>query len=138
MSQTLERSAFASMGRYQHYGIGDISWKLGETLMERTPISGQHVTQGFQQPFNLIPAAAYLNNPNPDLILYPNPFLEFITLEGPGFADQTHLKIGNVSGKLVFTQEVLPASIRMEIQPGSLAAGNYRLVLHARDGSCIT
>ena len=138
MSQTLERSAFASMGGYHHYGNGDISWTLGETLMERTPISGSHVTQGFQQPFRIIPAAAYLTNSNPDLRVYPNPFREFITLEGPGLADQTHLEVWDASGKLVFTQEVLPTTHRMEIQPGSLAAGTYRLVLHGREGSRIT
>jgi hypothetical protein len=138
MSQTLERSAFASMGGYHHYGNGDISWTIGEMVMEKTALTGQHVTQGFQQPFRIIPAAAYLTNPNPDLLLYPNPFQEFITLEGSGLANQTHLEVWDASGKLVFTQEILPAAHRMEIRPGSLAAGTYRLVLHGRQGSSIT
>jgi len=138
MSQSLERSVIASGGDFFSYGSGDISWTIGEMVMEKTALTGQHVTQGFQQPFRIIPAAAYLTNPNPDLLLYPNPFQEFITLEGPGLANQTHLEVWDASGKLVFSQEVLPATHRMEIQPGSLAAGTYRLVLHGREGSRIT
>jgi hypothetical protein len=138
MSQSLERSVIASGGDFFSYGSGDISWTIGEMVMEKTALTGQHVTQGFQQPFRIIPAAAYSTNPNPDLLLYPNPFQEFITLEGPGLANQTHLEVWDASGKLVFTQEILPAAHLMEIRPGSLAAGTYRLVLHGREGSRIT
>lgn len=137
MSQSLERSVVASGGDFFSYGSGDISWTIGEMVMEKTSLTGQHVTQGFQQPFRIIPAAAYLTNPNPELLLYPNPFQELITLEGPGLADQTHLEVWDASGKLVFTQEILPATHRMEIRPRGLAAGTYRLVLHGREGSRI-
>jgi hypothetical protein len=138
MSLSLERSVIASGSDFFSYGSGDISWTIGEMVMEKTALTGQHVTQGFQQPFRIIPAAAYSTNPNPDLLLYPNPFQEFITLEGPGLANQTHLEVWDASGKLVFTQDLNTASTRVDIQPGSLAAGTYRLVLHGREGSRIT
>lgn len=112
MGQSLERSVVASGGDFFSYGSGDISWTIGEMVMEKTALTGQHVTQGFQQPFRIIPAAAYLTNPNPDLRLYPNPFQEIITLEGAGLANQTHLEVWDASGKLVFTQEILLAAHR--------------------------
>jgi hypothetical protein len=48
-SQSIERLLIPASGRYAGFSDLQVQWSLGEPIIDDTPISGTHFTQGFQQ-----------------------------------------------------------------------------------------
>jgi hypothetical protein len=48
-SQSIERHLTATTGSYSSFPDLQVQWSLGEVVMDDMPISGTHLTQGFQQ-----------------------------------------------------------------------------------------
>jgi len=126
-AQSLERSVISAAGGYGGNAVVTVDWTLGETLMERTPISGQHLTQGFHQPFIITPATANPQHSLSHIRLYPNPFQLSLNLEGDDLKKANLLELFDASGKSIFSQDIPPQTNALEIFPPSLTGGTYLL-----------
>jgi hypothetical protein len=126
-AQTLERSAISAAGGYGGNAVVTVDWTLGETLVERTPITGQHLTQGFHQPFRIIPAAASPQHSLSNIRIYPNPFQLSLNLEGDDLKKANLVELFDASGKSIYSQDIPPQTDALELFPPSLPAGTYLL-----------
>jgi hypothetical protein len=126
-AQSLERSVISAAGGYGGNAVATVDWTLGETLMERTSTTGQHLTQGFHQPFRIIPAAASPQQSLSHIRIYPNPFQLSLSLEGDDLKKANLLELFDASGKSIFSQDIPPQTDALEIFPPSLPAGTYLL-----------
>lgn len=126
-AQTLERSVISAAGGYGGNAVATVDWTLGETLMERTPTSGQHLTQGFHQPIIITPATVNPQLPLFAIRVYPNPFQFSLHLDGEDLSMANSLELTDASGKSIFSQGIPPHTDALEIFPPSLPAGTYLL-----------
>jgi hypothetical protein len=130
-AQSLERSVISASGGNGGNALVTVDWTLGETLMERTPISGQHLTQGFHQLFRIIPAAANPQHSLSHIRIYPNPFQMSLSLEGDELKKANLIEITDASGKSIFSQAIPPQTDALEIFPPSLPAAKAKELLNA-------
>lgn len=57
--------------------------------------------------------------------LYPNPFNDNLTMSGDNLPSSFHLKVLDVSGKIIYTENVLQSGNQIELNTGSFENGTY-------------
>lgn len=70
-AQSIERSVIGSAGSFVSSGSVQLSWTVGETVVNTASAGSVILTQGFQQPNQANSAVKEVNQTN--LTLYPNP-----------------------------------------------------------------
>lgn len=126
-AQAIERDVVSAAGGSGGTATVTVDWTLGEALMERTPTSGQHLTQGFHQPLVTMPATVNPQLPLSAIRVYPNPFQVSLNLDGDDLSMANSLELIDASGKSIFSQGIPPHTDALEIFPPSLPAGTYLL-----------
>ncbi len=127
-AQTLERSVISAAGGYGGNAVATVDWTLGETLMERTPTSGQHLTQGFHQPFIITPATVNPQLPLSAIRVYPNPFQFSLHLDGEDLSMANSLELTDASGKSIFSQGIPPQKVWCLLQNLAGRQENHRII----------
>lgn len=132
-AQVIERDVVSAAGGSGGTATVTVDWTLGEALMERTPTSGQHLTQGFHQPLVTMPATVNPQLPLSAIRVYPNPFQVSLNLDGDDLKKAQHLELMDASGKCLLRQPIPPNAETLEVVTPELTAGTYLLKLFGTD-----
>ena len=105
----------------------EVSWTLGEAVIE-TLISGSNtLTQGFHQTKITITALSEILFPGLDIKVFPNPTPEIITIQFSEYMEGSRYWLYDLRGKLL--ENKLISSADMEINMKNYASGQYILKL---------
>jgi hypothetical protein len=121
-------------------GSGDItdpeinlSYSIGQVLMEPVIYSEGSVTPGIQQPYEIS-----LLSGVPEVIAglkiqaYPNPATDYLELSFPDYDKEKHtLRLIDQTGKVIFLTEIIEAISRMNVH--ALAPGVYFLQIAEKE-----
>lgn len=122
----------STLGGFQQTTTGSISSTMGETSTETYSNASGSITQGFQQCFIQIIPGASIETLNYDLVVYPNPTSDAITIKtNNGLIDELSVSIYDSDGRamdLIFLNS--PVS---RIDLTNFRAGTYILQLKDRN-----
>lgn len=129
-SQSISPEVIASAGG--HFGGAgvELSWTLGEMIIETIGGGTTTLTQGFHQVDNSINAVPE-SFPSLLCTAFPNPASTGISLQfSEQLKENTIAEIYSLEGKLVWSGQVLSGSLQTQIDLSILSLGAYQLRLH--------
>ena len=142
-AQSFDRKVFASAGKDANNGITGTSgmlmaYTIGEPMIYRGANTSFSLNNGFIQPIGVSaiapPAPSGLILANGDLVVYPNPFGIFITVNGPEEnEDEIKVQLIDLQGKIILDQQILPKYHKLEV-PEYCAPGTYLLNFYTLQG----
>lgn len=136
-SQSLSHSVLATDGGFSTHPSGSIGWTIGEPISETFKSTSNISTVGFHQPEIIdLPTLIDKNGITNEIIVYPNPVFEKVTVKLGEFAnsDLTVMLI-DALGKIVYHTKLNPSSQTKEItiQLNECASGNYFIQLSKKE-----
>jgi len=127
-AQTLMPQVVSSSGGSGQNAQGSLDWTIGEPVTATVSDGNSTLTQGFQQPTLSLVTAQNENNPSVNMLVYPNPTADFVTLKFDNVNEsQFNYKIFDIAGKLV--NEGRATSANPNISFLGLASGTYTISL---------
>ncbi len=106
----------------------EVSWSIGEAIIETATVGSTDITQGFVQPSFTIVSVEEKNLNNWNVSIFPNPAKNYFSVSLSEFSNQELIvKISAINGQLVkellltsnnqevFIDELLPATYTVEI-----------------------
>ena len=104
----------------------EVSWTIGEPIIE-TSSSGSHsLTQGFHQP-KLTVTSAEIFADDLNIEVYPNPTWEFVTIYSERFLENAEYALFSLSGKKLMEGKIMNKTTKLSIE--NRASGSYLLKL---------
>ncbi len=131
-SLTAQQVISAAGGSGSGQGV-QVSWTLGETVIETFTGNQNILTQGFHQTRLVVTAVDPLEYPGLNLLVYPNPVSSVLRLECSGTETwKATCRLYHSDGKLMLFQQTgtLPGMIDM----GNYAPGFYFLKVSRENG----
>ena len=126
-SQSITPQVIASAGDHFEASSGhSLSWTMGELAIETYSASDQVLTQGFHQVFNTVTAIGKLDKNLIDVVAFPNPSHDYITLKSDAKGDFS-LQVYDIKGQLI--KELDGDVINQPLDLSTLASGSYVLKL---------
>jgi len=134
-SQSLELQSFSSSGEQLSSTKGiSLSSIIGEIATENLEGSDLRLTQGFHQIFKIISHANEVENTF-DIILFPNPTLDQITLKSKGAENKLMVHIYNVNGQKVNSSQLINKSLSIPFS--DYPTGNYYAIVRDAKGKVV-
>jgi hypothetical protein len=93
IGQTFQNEVIASAGDFNYAENIQVSWTLGETIIECYSTENIILSQGFQQPFFLFSKVEPDNPSEFSVNTYPNPARYFVNIEFKGLEDVEDLRL---------------------------------------------
>lgn len=132
-SQKLDRFVVATAGNTASNANLTLSYTIGETVVTTAGNSSLTLTQGFQQPDDILVGVPELPSPGLSYTLYPNPAQHTVLLQRIGHSHkEVHIAVYNTVGQLTHQSEWHAGSspgATCAIQVDHWAAGTYWVVL---------
>ncbi len=117
----------SSNGDSQSAAGYEVSWTVGEAVIE-TMIGGTNtLTQGFHQTRLTVTAVTDLLYPGLEIKVFPNPTQEFITIRFSEYIEDTRYSLYDLRGKLIENKLINSADTEIDLK--KYASGQYILKL---------
>jgi hypothetical protein len=113
----------STAGETQKISGFEISWTIGEPLIETISAENTILTQGFHQSKLTVTAIEEITNIN--LKVYPNPTSEFITIQFNTLEKNPDYSLLDFSGKLLEHKTISASTTNVNLK--NLASGTYLL-----------
>lgn len=127
-AQTVMPQVVSSAGGSGQNAQGSLDWTIGEPVTATVSDGTSTLTQGFQQPTLLIATAQNENSELVNLLVYPNPTADYVSLKFDQTTEtQYNFKVFDAAGKLVSEGKATSANPRISFQ--GLASGQYTISL---------
>jgi len=118
----------ASAGNCSNHASVQISWSLGEPVIETWVNTQTVLTQGFHQPKLIVTAIHNLTVQNLALKVFPNPTSDYVILEiTKGNFENLQYSLFDLSGKLLLQKKVLSNCEQLGMQPFSTGAYFFKV-----------
>ncbi len=126
--QGIERKVFSVAGENVLLDNYQVSYTIGEMISGNAVYGNKQVTQGFQQPVNLIISQFVQHETGVRLHCYPNPARDvfFITIKNGQAIKNYHARVYNSAGALVQDRTVHEAN-RLKLDLQRLSEGAYHV-----------
>jgi hypothetical protein len=105
----------------------EVSWTVGEAVIETLVGSSTTLTQGFQQTKLTITAVSELLIPGLEIKVFPNPTQDFITVHFSEYIEGSRYFIYDLTGKLLENKLINSADTEIDLK--KYASGQYILKL---------
>ncbi len=131
-AQSIDQRVIASSGREVKQGPVQLSFTIGELAVASVQSDTLYLTQGYQQVFPQGSTPIHSNPLTFDLLVFPNPFSDIVTLRCSGQPPQEPVRLTwtDVAGHLVSEQTLhLVAGVDHTLDLQSLPAGLYHIQL---------
>jgi hypothetical protein len=131
-SQDSQLETISVCGNSNQIGEYDISWSLGQVVIESYMANDLVVTQGIHQPFVIITHILQDSKNDLEIKAYPNPAHEFIIVE---LKKETKLSfiISSSNGKIVFNGDLLNKVNKIELK--QIPPGSYILKISGTESN---
>ena len=129
LAQSLSPQVLSSAGEYKTIGSGSLSYTVGETEVKTYTQNGQVLTQGFQQPQEILSSLLDAQTEAIGFEIYPSPADQSVFTAWDIPADgEVRISITDAQGKLVyndFNRSETEGRTILPIHTAQLASGNY-------------
>jgi len=105
----------------------EISWTIGESVIETISSGSTVLTQGFHQSKLTVTAIDELLSSDFELKVYPNPTSEFLIISSNKLDDKSNYSLFDLSGKLLENKTISASETRVSLK--NYASGTYLLKL---------
>ena len=123
--QKISREVISSSGNHHENSTTQLSWTLGELIIETRCIGSTLLCQGFQQPDYEVINLAVNTELYPGISIYPVPTTDFVTIESENHKECLEISLYNLNGELILVQSLNPGSIKLDLN--SLPSSEYIL-----------
>jgi len=131
-SQSLEQFVIGTSGADFSSSNVQLSWTLGETVINTFSTGNQQLTQGFHQTQLQVSSVDKTEDPGFSAIVFPNPSHEIIIIQIESVQELFEYVIYDVLGRALHHENVLDNQ-NTSINLNNLAAGNYLLKIISKD-----
>jgi hypothetical protein len=137
-AQTLAPQVISSGGNYATGGGYSLSQDFGELAVQTLSAGSNILTQGFEQPFDMIAGVSNIQDPGLSITLYPNPATDQININV--LSDRStdyRFSIIDATGRQVETTIYAPSSIGAvhTMDVSNLASGMYFITVQSTDAA---
>lgn len=133
MAQSITPEVIASAGDHYENGSVQLSWTLGEVMIDTYDNGTNILTQGFHQT-ELTVTSVEENLADIRLNLYPNPTSEFLNIDLGNNEKDINLQLFDMSGKLIHKDVINAYDTKYVLPMQSAATGKYLVQLQSEDG----
>ncbi|MCB9185764.1 MAG: T9SS type A sorting domain-containing protein [Flavobacteriales bacterium] len=133
MSQSISPEVIASAGEHFDNGTVQLSWTLGEVMIDTYDNGTNILTQGFHQT-ELTVTAIEETLADIRLNIYPNPTSEYLNIELGNNEKDISLQLFDMSGKLVHKDVINAYNTKYVLPMQSVATGKYLVRMQTEDG----
>lgn len=137
MAQSVTPEVMASAGEHFDNGTTQLSWTLGEVMIDTYDNGSNILTQGFHQT-NLTVTAIDEAVSDIRLNLYPNPTSEFLNIELGNNEKDINIQMYDMSGKLMHKDVINAYDTKYVLPMQSVATGKYLIQMQSEDGKMNT
>lgn len=137
MAQSISPEVIASAGEHYDNGTTQLSWTLGEVVIDTYDNRTNVLTQGFHQT-QLTVTSIEETLSNVRLNMYPNPTSELLNIELGNNESDIELKLFDMGGKLVYTNKIEAYQTKYVVPMNAVATGNYLIQMSSVDGKMNT
>lgn len=126
-ANTIAQEVIATAGKAESSSDCQVSWTLGETVIETAEAGSSVLTQGFHQSKLTITAIDKITEAGFDLKVYPNPTQDFVIVHFSKLNGQPTYQLIDLNGKLIEQQKISTTDVKINMR--SFAEGAYLLKL---------
>lgn len=137
VAQSIEPQVIASAGEHFSNGNVQLSWTLGEVMIDTYDNGTNILTQGFHQT-ELTVTSIEETLADVRLNMYPNPTMEFLNIELGNNGSDIELQLFDMTGKLVHSDKIEAYQTKYVLPMEKVATGNYLVQMQSIDGSLNT
>jgi hypothetical protein len=134
-AQTLSPEVIGSSGGHYISGNSQLSWTVGEAVINTHSTGNIKLTQGFHQPYNNVSAVDNLSSGAIYVIVFPNPTADLIALQLSSFGNYS-IQIFDILGRNLENKKVENSNL-IEFNLSEYAAGNYLMRICSEDNALI-
>lgn len=135
-AQSIDQQVIGSSGREVKQGSVQLSFTVGEVAIADSKTDTLYLTQGYQQAFPDESNPIHVEELSFDLLIFPNPFSDIITLRSSGQTPGAPVRLTwtDMAGRLVREQVVnLQSGQDLLLDLHTLPAGPYQVTLSTND-----
>jgi hypothetical protein len=133
MAQSISPEVIASAGEHFDNGTTQLSWTLGEVVIDTYDNGTNILTQGFHQT-QLTVTSIEETLTDIRLNMYPNPTSEFLNIDLGNNESDIDLQLFDMSGKLVHSDKIEARQAQYVLPMNEVATGNYMVRMQSVDG----
>ena len=133
MAQSISPEVIASAGEHFDNGTTQLSWTLGEVVIDTYDNGTNIVTQGFHQT-QLTVTSVEENLAEIRLNMYPNPTSEVLNIDLGNNEIDIEIKVFDMSGKLIHSDKIEAYQTKYVVPMNLVATGNYLVQMQSVDG----
>jgi hypothetical protein len=137
LAQSITPEVIASAGEHYDNGTVQLSWTLGEVMIDTYDNGTNILTQGFHQT-QLTVTSIEENLADVTMNLYPNPTSEYLNISLRNNQNDINLQLYDMSGKLVHKDVINAHDTKYVLPMQQVSAGNYLVQMQSEDGSLNT
>lgn len=130
-AQSITPEVIAAAGGHYTAGNAQLSWTIGEPVIETVQAGGNIITQGFHQTMLTVTSIDEENLGNIDVSIYPNPTSDRVIISIPENANDFTLELYDVNGQLVMSKQMTRNQNQTQLDVSQLATSYYMLRLVA-------
>ena len=134
MAQSIQPDVIASAGEHFVGANAQLSFTVGEVVIETVTATNSMITQGFHQPdLSTVPT---VEDNLPDFLsvkVYPNPAAEQVFIELTNNSMDMAIDLFDMTGKLITTKQIPAFTNRVILDVHNYANASYLLNLHSED-----
>ena len=107
-AQSISPEVIASSGEHFEAGNAQLSWTIGEPMIETYTAGSNMLTQGFHQTELMITSIEEENTPNLQVDVYPNPVRENVNIDLKGNEEELQMDLYDMKGKQLINKQISP------------------------------
>lgn len=126
--QSVDRDVLASNGDTQESGQVEISWTIGETIINSFFLESFNIVSGFQQP--ITDSLEFVIEKDDNTVsIYPNPFFNYLVISfSIPTQEDMQIKLIGSSGHLFRNMNLKKGLNMVKMEVPELASGHYSLL----------
>ena len=137
LAQSITPEVIASAGEHYDNGTTQLSWTLGEVVIDTYDNGSNILTQGFHQT-QLTVTSIEEDLAEIRLNLYPNPTAEYLNIELGNNEKDINLQLYDMAGKLIHKDVINAHDSKYVLPMQNVESGRYLIQMQSEDGEMNT
>lgn len=132
-AQSISPDVIATAGDHYVSSNAQLSWTIGEPVIETVQAGGNIITQGFHQTTLTVTSIDETSAVSLDVSIYPNPTSDRVIISIPDNQYDFTVEMYDLNGKMVMSDKINRVDNQKELDVTSLATSYYLLKLVSQD-----
>lgn len=137
IAQSITPEVIASAGNHYDNGTTQLSWTLGEVVIDTYDNGSNILTQGFHQTQLTVTSIEEILS-GVRVNMYPNPTSEYLNIDLGNNDQDIQLRLFDMGGKLVHQDKIEAFQTNYVLPMNKVATGNYLVQMNSTDGKMST